>query len=165
MTERERCVALLSGGLDSAVACAIAKKQGLELYALTIDYGQRNRLEIEAAEKLAAFLGAREHVVLKVPFGQIAESALTTEGISVPLDRDEGELKADIPPTYVPARNIIMLSLACSWAESIGARYVFTGFNAVDYSGYPDCKPEFVRAFEQVLEVGTKAGTLGKPVR
>ena len=165
MTERKRCVALLSGGLDSAVAAAIAKKQGLELYALTVDYGQKNRFELEAAKKMAEFLGAREHVVLKVPFGAIASSALTREDIDVPKDRSERDRSRGIPQTYVPARNIILLALACSWAESIGAEYVFVGFNILDYSGYPDCRPEFIKAFEHMLEVGTKAGVDGKPVR
>ncbi len=165
MTVRGKCVALLSGGVDSAVACAIARKQGLEVYALTVDYGQRNRFEIEAAKKLAKFLGAREHVVLEVPLDRIAVSALTTDEVDVPKGRDGTGHGDDIPVTYVPARNLILLSIACSWAESIGARYVFAGFNAVDYSGYPDCRPEFVRAFEQVIEVGTKAGMSGDPIK
>jgi len=165
MTENNRCVVLLSGGIDSAVAAAIARSQGFEIYALTVDYGQKHKFEIEAAKKIAKFLGAVKHRILQVPFGELAKSALTKSEIEVPKDRGELERVGDIPATYVPARNTIFLALAASWAESLDAGYIFVGFNVIDYSGYPDCRPEFVEAFEKVLAVGTKAGVDGKSIK
>lgn len=165
MTQAEKCVVLLSGGIDSAVSAAVAKKQGLEIYALTVDYGQRHRFEIESAKKLAKFLGVKEHVVVEVPFGAFAKSALTSREIDVPKDRGELERTKKIPATYVPARNAILLALATSWAETIGADYIFVGFNILDYSGYPDCRPEFIEAFEKVIEKGTKGGTSGRLIK
>lgn len=165
MTQTRKCVVLLSGGIDSAVSAALAKKQGLEIYALTVDYGQRNRFELESAKKLAKFLGAKEHVLIEVPFGALARSALTSREIDVPKDRGELERTRGIPITYVPARNMILLALATSWAETVDADYIFVGFNILDYSGYPDCRPEFIEAFEKVIEKGTKAGVNGRLIK
>jgi 7-cyano-7-deazaguanine synthase len=157
MTKR-RAVVLLSGGLDSATAGAIARSEGFELHALTVAYGQRHVREIEAAREVAKALGVDRHVVLHVDLSAFGGSALT-DAIDVPKDRD---LDArDIPSTYVPARNTVFLSLALAWAETLGARDIFIGVNALDYSGYPDCRPEFVEAFERVAALATKAGVEG----
>lgn len=159
MTNTRRAVVLLSGGLDSTTAAAIARGEGFELYALTIEYGQRHRCELDAARKVAGALGVARHVILPVDLSAFGGSALT-DAIDVPKDRD---LDArDIPPTYVPARNTVFLSLALAWAETLGARNLFIGVNALDYSGYPDCRPEFVEAFERMAALGTKAGVEGE---
>ncbi|MEF3192613.1 MAG: 7-cyano-7-deazaguanine synthase QueC [Halothiobacillaceae bacterium] len=152
-----RAVVLVSGGLDSATVLAIARAEGYECYVLSVDYGQRHGSELEAACKVASSLGAREHRVVKIDLGRIGGSALTDHTIPIPEEVSHG-----IPVTYVPARNTIMLSIALGWAEVLGAQDIFVGVNAVDYSGYPDCRPEFIRAFEQLANVATKAGIEGR---
>ena len=149
-------VVLLSGGLDSMVAAAIAREQGFRLNALTIDYGQRHRVELDASRRIATALDCERHVVLPLGLTIFGGSALTDD-IAVPTD-GVGE---DIPVTYVPARNIVFLSLTLAWAETVGADDIFIGVNALDYSGYPDCRPEFIAAFEQMARIGTKAGAEG----
>lgn len=158
-----KCVVLLSGGLDSATVLAIAKELEFEPYALTVVYGQRHSVEIEASKRVAASQGAAEHKFVSVNLDVFGGSALTDE-IEVPKDRDEAEM-TDIPVTYVPARNTVMLSLALGYAEVIGANDIFVGVNAVDYSGYPDCRPEFVAAFEHLANLATKAGVEGQRMR
>ena len=155
-----RAVVLLSGGLDSATTLAIARSQGFECYALSVDYGQRHSAELDAARRVAAALGARDHRVMRVDLAGIGGSALTDPSIAVPEQGTSG-----IPITYVPARNTMMLSLALAWAEVLGARDIFMGVNAVDYSGYPDCRPEFIAAFEQLASKATKAGVEGAAFR
>ncbi len=152
-----RAVVLVSGGLDSATVLAIARAEGYACYALSVEYGQRHRSELEAARKVASSQGAQEHRVVRVDLGGIGGSALTDPAIPVPEEEGTG-----IPVTYVPARNTIMLSIALGWAEVLGAQDIFVGVNAVDYSGYPDCRPEFIRAFEQLANVATKAGIEGR---
>jgi 7-cyano-7-deazaguanine synthase len=154
-----RVVVLLSGGLDSATVLAMAKAAGLECYALSISYGQRHQAELNAAARIAHALGAREHRIMHVNLGRIGGSALTDPSIDVPVEPSAG-----IPVTYVPARNTIMLSLALAWAEVLAAREIHIGVNAIDYSGYPDCRPEFVAAFEQLAALATKAGVEGDKV-
>lgn len=151
---------LLSGGLDSATTAAIAKHDGFELYALSVDYGQRHRFELEAARRVAESLGVVRHVVASVDLVQFGGSALTAD-IAVPMDRADDEIAHGIPITYVPARNTVFLSLALGYAEVVGAGDLFLGVNAVDYSGYPDCRPEFIAAFEQLANLATKAGVEG----
>jgi 7-cyano-7-deazaguanine synthase len=153
-------VVLLSGGLDSTTALAVARSRGLTCYALTVRYGQLHEVELEAAARVAAALGAREHRVVAVDLGPIASSALTSPEIAVPKDRSIAEIGApgDVPPTYVPARNTVLLALALAWAESLGAREIFVGVNVLDASGYPDCRPAFVHAFEALAQVATRAG-------
>ncbi len=161
-TAHPRAVVLLSGGLDSATAAAIARSEGYELYALTVSYGQRHAVEIQAARRVAAALGVRRHVELSVDLSAFGGSALT-DAIDVPKDRPlDGR---DIPPTYVPARNTVFLSLALAWAEAVGARDIFIGVNALDYSGYPDCRPEYIDAFEGMARLATKAGVEGDRFR
>ncbi|HUD28829.1 MAG TPA: 7-cyano-7-deazaguanine synthase QueC [Novosphingobium sp.] len=155
-----QAVVLLSGGLDSMVCAGIAREQGFAVNALTIDYNQRHRRELEAAAEIAAFVVARRHVVLPLDLRQFGGSALTDD-IAVPKE-GVGE---DIPVTYVPARNLVFLSLTLAWAEAIGARDIFIGVNALDYSGYPDCRPEFISAFESIAELATKAGAEGQALR
>lgn len=157
-----KAICLLSGGLDSTVTLAYAIHQGFEVTALTINYGQRHRRELEAAKAVAAHFKV-PHTIMEFPLTGF-RSALTDESIPVP-DRKPEEIGYDIPETYVPARNIVFLSLAAGLAESVDASAVFIGANAIDYSGYPDCRPEFFQAFEDMLEVGTKRGVLGHPVR
>lgn len=156
-------IVLLSGGLDSATTAAIAKSQGFDLYALSIDYGQRHCFELEAARRVAQSQGVRRHVTLKIDLTQFGASALTAD-IDVPKDRSEAEMCSGIPITYVPARNTVFLSLALAYAEASGAADLFVGVNAVDYSGYPDCRPEYIAAFEQMANLATKAGVEG-PLR
>ena len=156
MTER-RAVVLLSGGLDSATTLAIAHGEGFDCYALTVAYGQRHDAEIAAARRVAQALGAREHRVIQVGLGQLGGSALTDTAIAVPT----AGVAPGIPVTYVPARNTVMLSLALAWAEVLGARDIFLGVNALDYSGYPDCRPEYIRAFETMANLATKAAAEG----
>lgn len=153
-------VILLSGGLDSTTALAVAKSQGFDCHALTVRYGQLHAVELEAAARVAAALGARDHRVVEVDLAPLASSALTSAAIAVPKDRPLAEIGApgDVPSTYVPARNTVLLALALAWAESIGARDLFVGVNVLDASGYPDCRPEFVRAFEALAQVATRAG-------
>jgi 7-cyano-7-deazaguanine synthase len=153
-------VVLLSGGLDSTTALAVARSQGFTCHALTVRYGQLHDVELAAAARVAAALGAAEHRVVAVDLSPLAASALTRHGIEVPKDRPLAEIGAagDVPPTYVPARNTVLLGLALAWAESLGARDLFLGVNVLDASGYPDCRPEFVRAFEVLAQVATRAG-------
>ena len=153
---RQSAVVLLSGGLDSATCLAIAVKRGYRCHALSFDYGQRSAAEFEAARRQARNQEVVEHRVLKLPLGQFGGSALTDSNISVPEAPSEG-----IPATYVPARNTIFLSNALAWAEVIGAGAIFIGVNALDYSGYPDCRPEYIEAFQQLVNVATKAGVEG----
>jgi 7-cyano-7-deazaguanine synthase len=155
-----RAVVLLSGGLDSATALAIARERGFECFTLAVDYGQRHRAELVAARRIAADGGSSFHHELNVPIGAFGGSALTDEHIAVPEQGGDG-----IPVTYVPARNTVLLSLALSWAEVLGAQAIFIGVNAIDYSGYPDCRPEFVEAFGRLAAVATKQGVEGSPVR
>lgn len=151
-------VVLLSGGLDSATTLAIAHEQGFTCHCLSIDYGQRHSVELQAATRVAASLGAASHRVLHIDLGQLGGSALTDSNIDVPTTG----VQPGIPVTYVPARNTIMLSLALAWAEVLGAMDIFVGVNAVDYSGYPDCRPEYIRAFEAMANLATKAAVEGR---
>jgi 7-cyano-7-deazaguanine synthase len=153
-----RCVVLLSGGLDSATVLAVARQRGFELYALSFRYGQRHEQELEAAKRVAARGGVARHEIVDIDLRAFGGSALTAD-IPVPKDRDEEEMGIEIPVTYVPARNTIFLSLALGWAEVVGADDIFIGVNAVDYSGYPDCRPEFIAAFERLANVATRAST------
>jgi 7-cyano-7-deazaguanine synthase len=153
----DRAVVLLSGGLDSATCLAIARDAGLETYALSVAYGQRHAAELDAAQRVAAALGAREHRVANVDLGQFGGSALTDSSLTVPVDG----IQPGIPITYVPARNTVMLSLALGWAEVLEAQHIYVGVNAVDYSGYPDCRPEFIAAFERMAQLATKVGVEG----
>ncbi len=153
-----KAVVLLSGGLDSATVLAIARREGYACHALSIDYGQRHRIELEAAVRVAAALGAAEHKTIGIDLTAFGGSALTDDKIAVPV---QGVQKDGIPVTYVPARNTIMLSLALAWAEVLGAVDLFFGANAVDYSGYPDCRPEYMRAFERMANLATKAAVQG----
>ena len=157
-----RAVVLLSGGLDSYTAAAIARSEGFTLHAITVDYGQRHAREIDSARRVARALGVEQHLELGVDLRAIGGSALTSAA-EVPRDRDLGA--PGIPPTYVPARNTIMLSLALGWAEVLGARDIVIGVNALDYSGYPDCRPEFIAAFERLASVATRAGAEGASFR
>ena len=156
----ERAVVLLSGGLDSATALAVARDRGLACHTLSLDYGQRHRAELAAAEQISKALGAVEHKVIRIDLGGIGGSALTDHHIAVPETPSEG-----IPVTYVPARNTVFLALALGWAEVLGAEQIFVGVNAVDYSGYPDCRPEYIEAFERRAALATKAGVEGRPLR
>lgn len=155
MNDQPKAVVLLSGGLDSMVTAGIAREQGFSVLALTVDYGQRHRVELNAARSIAAHV-ADWHIVLKLDLTQFGGSALTDD-IAVP----KTGVGMDIPVTYVPARNAVLLSLSLAWAEAAGARDLFIGVNALDYSGYPDCRPEFIEAFEQLANVATKAGVEG----
>jgi 7-cyano-7-deazaguanine synthase len=154
--QSKRAIVLLSGGLDSSTVLAIARARGFDCYALSVHYGQRHGAELDAARQIAAALGAREHRVMGVDLAGIGGSALTDPGIAVPETQTAG-----IPVTYVPARNTLLLSLALGWAEVIGASNIFVGVNAIDYSGYPDCRPEFIEAFERLAGLATKAGVEG----
>lgn len=158
-----KCVVLLSGGLDSATVLAISKELGFEPYALTVTYGQRHAAEIGAASRVAKAMGAQEHKIVSVDLSAIGGSALTDD-IAVPKDRDESQMQ-DIPATYVPARNTIMLSIALGYAEVLESQDIFVGVNAVDYSGYPDCRPEYIAAFEHMARLATRAGIEGAPIR
>jgi 7-cyano-7-deazaguanine synthase len=159
-----QAVALLSGGLDSATAALWARAQGYGLTALTIDYGQRHRTEIDAARQVAAALGIAEHVVLPIDLTAFGGSALTDAAIAVPHGRSASEIAHGIPATYVPARNTVFLSLALALAEARGAAAIVIGINAIDYSGYPDCRPEYLAAFARMAALGTKVGVEGRPV-
>src|SRR5438105_7035748 len=157
----KRAVVLLSGGIDSTTTLSIAMADGYEAYALSFDYGQRHQIETEAARRGADALGAKEHRMAKIDLRVFGRSALTDE-IDVPKQRSEKEIAHGIPITYVPARNTIFLAYALAWAEVIGASDIFLGVNAIDYSGYPDCRPEFIEAFETLANLGTKAGLEGR---
>ena len=158
-------VVLVSGGMDSAVVLAIARERGFEVHALSVRYGQRHTSELDAADRVARALGAVAHKTVAVDLGSIGGSALTDNAIAVPEDGDGHVIGADIPVTYVPARNTIMLSLALGWAEVIGAQDIVIGVNALDYSGYPDCRPEFIAAFERLAGLATARGVRGEPLR
>jgi len=160
MTEPKRAVVLLSGGLDSATCLAIARDAGFDCYALSIAYGQRHTAELAAARRVAQSLGACEHRLAHVSLGEFGGSALTDSSIPMPVEGAVG----GIPVTYVPARNTVMLSIALAWAEVLEARDIYVGVNAVDYSGYPDCRPEFIAAFEAMANLATKAGVEGAPI-
>ncbi len=159
MAEPGRAVILVSGGLDSSTVLAMAKAAGYACYTLSFDYGQRHRAELVAAERVSAMLGDIEHKVVKLNLDSIGGSALTDTAIAVPEEATEG-----IPVTYVPARNTVFLSIALGWAEVLGASDIFIGVNAVDYSGYPDCRPEYIAAFETMANLATKAGVEGHPL-
>jgi len=156
-SKENKAVVLLSGGLDSATALAIASAQGYACYALSIDYGQRHVAELQAAQRVAAAFAVVDHRSVRVALEAIGSSALTDAQIAVPEEATEG-----IPVTYVPARNTVLLALALGWAETLGARHIFVGVNAVDYSGYPDCRPEFIAAFQALANLATKAGVEGQ---
>ena len=158
-------VVLLSGGLDSATAAAWAARAGFRLAALSIDYGQRHRVELDAARAVAHALGITDHVVLPIDLAAFGGSALVDAAIPVPKGRDEAAIATGIPATYVPARNTVFLALALAMAETRAAEAIVLGVNAIDYSGYPDCRPEFVAAFEQLAALATKAGVEGRPTR
>ncbi|MFO7839380.1 MAG: 7-cyano-7-deazaguanine synthase QueC [Desulfosalsimonadaceae bacterium] len=157
MEEHAKAVVLVSGGLDSATVLAIAKNKGYRCYALSFDYGQRHRLELEAAEKISENAGCQDHRVIRIDLAGIGGSALTSDR-EIPKSRPQSGKETDIPDTYVPARNTIFLSCALARAEVISARDIFIGVNAVDYSGYPDCRPEYIRAFEKMANLATRAG-------
>lgn len=163
MTQK-RAVVLLSGGVDSSTALAVAKNEGFEVHALTFRYGQRHAAEIAAAERVAARIGVAEHVIATIDLRMFGGSALTSE-VDVPKDRNPDDIARGIPITYVPARNTIFLSFALAWAEVLHAHDIFIGVNAVDYSGYPDCRPEYIAAFEKLSTLATKAGTEGTAFR
>jgi len=156
----KHCVVLLSGGIDSATTLAIAASQGYQTYALSFDYGQRHRRELEAARQIAKSLGAKEHRVLEID-NQIFSGSALVDDVAVPKSRSPQEIGSAIPVTYVPARNTIFLAHALAWAEVIGGSHIFIGANAIDYSGYPDCRPEFLALFEMLANIGTKAGIEG----
>jgi len=159
-SNRPKAVVLLSGGLDSATALAIARHQGYDCHALSVDYGQRHRAELDAAARVAQALGVCEHRIVPIGIAQFGGSALTDTSIPVPESPSDG-----IPITYVPARNTVLLALALGWAEVLGARDIFIGVNALDYSGYPDCRPEFIAAFQTLANLATKAGVGGQGIR
>jgi 7-cyano-7-deazaguanine synthase len=157
----EKAVILLSGGVDSTTCLAIAKQEGYELYALSFDYGQRHSVELERAARIAERFGAKGHLVVSLDLAKIGGSALTDSEIPVPKGRLPQEKRGQIPLTYVPARNTLFLSYALAWAEVLSAEDIFIGVNAIDYSGYPDCRPEYIQAFENLANLATKAGVEG----
>ena len=157
-----KAVVLVSGGLDSTTCLAIAKKQGFDLYALTLFYGQRHKVELKAARKVARTFRVKKHLELEVPLTSFGGSSLTDKKIHVPKSRSLKEMGKSIPSTYVPARNTVFLSLALAWAEAVGAEHIFIGVNALDYSGYPDCRPKFIHSFEKLAKLATKKGVEGK---
>jgi 7-cyano-7-deazaguanine synthase len=163
MGEKKKAVVLSSGGIDSTTAMAIAKQEGYEIYSLSFHYGQRHSVELEAALKVAKVLDAEKHLVIRIDLTKIGGSALTDD-MEVPRGRSEKEMGAEIPVTYVPARNTIFLSYALAWAEVLRASGIFIGVNAIDYSGYPDCRPEYIEAFQRLANLATKAGVQGKMV-
>ncbi|HID49715.1 MAG TPA: 7-cyano-7-deazaguanine synthase QueC [Chromatiales bacterium] len=160
LSEQPKAVVLVSGGLDSATTLALAREQGYACYAMSFDYGQRHRCELEAARQVGRKAGVVEHKVIRINLDSIGGSALTDQDIAVPVEPGEG-----IPVTYVPARNTVFLALALGWAEVLEAQALFIGVNAVDYSGYPDCRPEFIEAFQTMANLATRVGVEGRPVR
>jgi len=158
---RPKAVCLLSGGLDSSTTLALARRDGFDCYALSFDYGQRHRVELESAARVAKSLGAAQHLVVRVDLRVFGGSALTAD-IDVPKGRLPAEMTSDIPVTYVPARNTVFLSFALAWAEVLGASDIYIGVNALDYSGYPDCRPEYIEAYERLANLATKAGVEGR---
>jgi len=161
---QKKAVVLSSGGIDSTTAMAVAAREGFEIYSLSFRYGQRHKVELESAQKVAAALGAKKHLVIDIDPAVFGGSALT-DNIDVPKGRSDAEMEAEIPVTYVPARNTIFLSYALAWAEVLEAFDIFIGVTAVDYSGYPDCRPEFIAALEVLANLATKAGVEGKTIR
>jgi len=159
--QKRPAVVLVSGGLDSATVLAVAQREGFEPYALSFDYGQRHRFELDSARRVCTAAGVKEHVVFPLNLRVFGGSALTGD-LAVPRDRSDDEMEAGIPVTYVPARNTVFLAIALGWAEVLGAADLFIGVNAVDYSGYPDCRPEFIAAFEKLSNLATKAGVEGE---
>lgn len=157
----KRAVALVSGGLDSSTTLALALKQGFDVYALSFDYGQRHQCELAAARRVVQAMGIRNHEIAAIDLRAFGGSALTAD-MEVPKNRDPEQIATEIPVTYVPARNTIFLSLALGWCEALGAQDIFIGVNAIDYSGYPDCRPEFLEAFERLANLATKAGVEGR---
>lgn len=160
MVESPRAVVLVSGGLDSATTLAVCRREGFAAYALSFRYGQRHAAELEAAARVAAALGAVEHAVIEIDLRRFGGSALT-DAIDVPKDRPPEEMSEGIPITYVPARNTVLLSYALAWAEVLGAQDIFIGVTAIDFSGYPDCRPEYIEAYERMANLATKAGVEG----
>jgi 7-cyano-7-deazaguanine synthase len=160
----KKAVVLLSGGIDSATTLAIAKDSGYEVYAISFRYGQRHHFEIEAAKKIAIDMGVKRHLIMDIDLTSFGGSALTDD-IPVPKRGEVEDIGREIPVTYVPARNIVFLSLALGWAEVLGSTDIFIGVNAIDYSGYPDCKPEFMEAFEKAVNLGTKSGVEGNKIK
>jgi len=158
----KKAVVLVSGGLDSTTCLAIAQYQGFDLYALTLHYGQRHLAELKSARRVAKAYRVKQHLELKIPLTAFGGSALTDKKIKVPKSRNLQEMAQGIPSTYVPARNTVFLSLALAWSEALGAEDIFIGVNALDYSGYPDCRPEFIEAFEKLAKLGTQKGVEGK---
>jgi 7-cyano-7-deazaguanine synthase len=161
MSHHEKAIVLSSGGIDSTTVMAIAKSEGYDIYSLSFNYGQRHSLELVAAKRIAGFFGAKKHLIINIDLRVFGGSALTDD-IEVPKNRSESEMRKDVPITYVPARNTIFLSYALAWAEVLGASDIFIGVNAVDYSGYPDCRPEYIAAFENMSNLATRAGVEGK---
>jgi 7-cyano-7-deazaguanine synthase len=160
-TSKRKAVVLLSGGLDSTTTLAIARSEGYEVYALTFRYGQRHEVEIEAAQRIAALYDVTQHVIAEIDLRAFGGSALTDD-IAVPKNRELKEMSDGIPVTYVPARNTIFLSFALAWAEVLGASNIYIGVNALDFSGYPDCRPEYIEAFQRMADLATKAGVEGR---
>lgn len=161
----EKAVVLLSGGLDSTVTLAVAESGGYEIYALTFAYGQRHIKELENAKKIADHYRVKEHKIINIDLSQLGGSALTDGSIAIPENRGIEDMGNDIPVTYVPARNTILLSIALGYAEAMDAGTIFIGANALDYSGYPDCRPEYFEAFQRIAELGTRKGVEGDPIR
>jgi len=159
VSEEKKAVVLLSGGLDSTTVAAMAKQQGFAVYALSFDYGQKHKVELEFAARVAAAAGVERHAVVKVDLRSFGGSALTAGDLDVPKHRSAEEMGVGVPVTYVPARNTVFLALGLAWAETLGATDIFIGVNALDYSGYPDCRPEFIQAFERMANLATKMGT------
>jgi 7-cyano-7-deazaguanine synthase len=162
--EQRNAVVLLSGGLDSATALSIAKADGFEAYAISFRYGQRHSVELASAQRVAERIGVKRHIIVDIDLRQFGGSSLTSD-IEVPKGRSITEMNADVPVTYVPARNTVFLSFAVAWAETLSARDVYVGVNALDYSGYPDCRPEYIQAFEDMANLATRAGVQGHRLR
>jgi len=158
-------IVLLSGGLDSSTVLALAKERGYDVVALTFDYGQKHKRELNSSRKMARHFKAKEHIIVPLNLGELLRSSLTRESMSIPENRTEEEISSGVPSTYVPSRNIIFLSIAASIAESRGAETIFIATNSVDFSGYPDCTAEFMSAFQRTLDIGTKAGIDGRGIR
>ena len=158
-------IVLLSGGLDSSTVLALAKERGYDVVALTFDYGQKHKRELNSSRKMARHFKAKEHIIVPLSLGELLRSSLTRESMSIPENRTKEEISSGVPSTYVPSRNIIFLSIAASIAESRGAEAIFIATNSVDFSGYPDCTAEFLSAFQSTLDVGTKAGREGRGIR